>query len=257
MAETFRANTNAVAAGQLHFRAALWGANVQCAVFHLNLRHAIQIAHGKVAALGAHAHAASKDFQRLALSRRHLEEGFTLQQFGDFVLSGDIAGERRIGVEQDLGTIGQLQTLTFAHHGQMIGLDAQAKVAEGEDTQHEHCRRRQWQPVRAQVAQQVRFGFGRGHCSGHLGNGLGMPDGLNPGESFPVRAIGRQPFLKARLLLGVGAVQFDEPVQGLIHRAVAQHILGNGMGAMEVRVLHERSSAVLIGWQIIAVFSAV
>jgi hypothetical protein len=105
----------------------------------------------------------------------------------------------------------------------VIGLEAQGQVAEVEQAQQKHGSSRERYPVWAQAAQH-RGLFRRGHFHSGFQYRLRIPGSLGFGECSAMGRVGRKPVLKTGLLSGVGAFQFDQPVQCLIHGVVIRHI---------------------------------
>ncbi len=127
------------------------------------------------------------------------------------------AGEGRIGVEQDLGAVLQLQALALTDHGQVIGLQAQGQVAEVEQAEQQHGGGGQGFPMGTQARQ--RGDLGRGFKSAGAFHHLrAVPDRLGPGERLAVAWIGRQPGVELPCLFLARVVQQDQPVQRLLHR---------------------------------------
>ncbi|MNF90719.1 hypothetical protein D3C84_732970 [compost metagenome] len=123
------------------------GLQVDVAALHPNLGFAVEVAHGKIGIAHTGTQRAGLQFQRWLGAAGNLEVGLALQQPGHLAVVAQVAGKRRIGVEQDLGTVVQLYPLAFTHYGQMIGLQAHRQVAYGENPHQQHSGRSEGFPV--------------------------------------------------------------------------------------------------------------
>ncbi|RVD75852.1 hypothetical protein A9HBioS_4114 [Pseudomonas koreensis] len=195
------------------------GAQIDIAALHIDLCHAVQITHGERGVTHAGLYRAGIDFQRLATVGGNLEKRFALIQPRHALAFIDGAGERRVGVEQHLGAVFQLQALALADHGQVIGLEAHRQVAETEQAEDQHGGGGQRFPVRAQTFEQGDFRRLRGKTLRTLHHLRPIPDRLGLGERLGIQRVGRQPRVKLPGLLFVRTAEHDEPVQSLVHCA--------------------------------------
>ncbi len=130
-----------------------------------------------------------------------------------------------------------MQALTFADHGEVVGLQAHRQIAEAEQADQQHGGCCQWLPVRFDPAP------GAGRARRRQGRGGAVYRRATPGrlgffEGIGVGRVAGQPAFKLGLLPGLRALQGDQPVEGLVHSRVLQHLMSQLMGAQFVRVCH-------------------
>ncbi|MNJ51258.1 hypothetical protein D3C77_465580 [compost metagenome] len=210
---------------------------------YADLGFAIEVAHGEIAVADTGAQWACLQLQRLVQARRDFEVGFALVQAGDPLTGVDVAGECGVGVQQDFGAVLQLQALALTDHSQVIGLQAQWQVADGEHTDQQHRGSGQGFPVRAQ-ARQTRRTISLGNLIGDLAQGVAVPECFRFDIGLGIGRIGFQPGFKGPGIFGAGALQADQPVQRLVHGTVAGSRVWRRR-AMRGAIGHGRSWVVL------------
>ncbi|MNT57241.1 hypothetical protein D3C72_1945990 [compost metagenome] len=102
----------------------------------------------------------------------------------------------------------------------MIGLQAQRQVTDGKHPDQQYRSRSQGLPVRAQ-ARQARRAVSLGDLAGGLAHGVALPQRLGFDIGLGIGWICFQPGFEGAGVFGAGALQTDQPVQRLVHGAVA------------------------------------